>query len=170
MPNQDRNDLGRVDVRETTLPGIGLRHEFRTAKGHQIGLVTHRGGRRDLVLYSEDDPDTVDFSLVLNDREAVTLSGLLGGARFAENLDRALADVPGMVLERLQLPSSSRYAGKPLGETRARTRTGVYIVGVERDSSLLTSPGPKDELKRVDTLLVVGSPEGVAQIGALLAE
>ncbi len=181
MPKQDNadsnagrdgglpRDLGRVDVNESTLPGIGLRHEFRTARGRQLGVVTHRTGRRDLVLYSNDDPDAVDFVLVLDDREADTLAGLLGGARFSEHLDRALANVPGVVLERLPLPGSSPYAGGPLGATAARTRTGVYIVAIERDDSLLTAPGPDDELKRGDTLVVVGTPQGVAKLQDLLA-
>ena len=39
-----------VDIQETNLPGVGLRHDFTTRAGRQLGVVTHRTGRRDLAL------------------------------------------------------------------------------------------------------------------------
>jgi TrkA domain protein len=40
-----------MDIQETTLPGVGLRHDFTTQRGHQVGVVSYRTGRRDLLLY-----------------------------------------------------------------------------------------------------------------------
>ena len=34
------------EVRETLLPGVGVRHEFTTASGERVAVLTHRGGRR----------------------------------------------------------------------------------------------------------------------------
>jgi hypothetical protein len=47
--------MTRID--ETRLPGIGLRHDFVTATGARIGVVTYRDGRRELVVYAQSDPD-----------------------------------------------------------------------------------------------------------------
>jgi TrkA domain protein len=46
-----------MEIQETALPGVGLRHDFTTRAGRQLGVVTHRTGRRDLLLYDRDDPD-----------------------------------------------------------------------------------------------------------------
>jgi len=35
-----------MDITETALPGVGLRHDFTTRAGRQLGVVTHRTGRR----------------------------------------------------------------------------------------------------------------------------
>ena len=43
-----------VDVIETKLPGIGVRHDFLTDGGRRVGVVSHRNGSRDLVVFSKD--------------------------------------------------------------------------------------------------------------------
>jgi TrkA domain protein len=47
-----------VDVNQTPLPGVGLRYDFTTRSGRQIGVVSHRSGRRDLLVYDRKDPDS----------------------------------------------------------------------------------------------------------------
>jgi TrkA domain protein len=37
----------RMDIQETALPGVGLRHEFTTRAGRHLGVVSYRTGRRD---------------------------------------------------------------------------------------------------------------------------
>ena len=46
-----------ADVRETKLPGVGVRHEFTTADGTDIGVLVHHDGRREILVYDSDDPD-----------------------------------------------------------------------------------------------------------------
>ena len=46
-----------MEIQETALPGVGLRHEFTTSGGRQLGVVSYRSGRRDLLLYDPDDRD-----------------------------------------------------------------------------------------------------------------
>ena len=38
-------------VNEVELPGIGVRYEFVTEGGARVGVVHHRTGERELVLY-----------------------------------------------------------------------------------------------------------------------
>ncbi len=46
-----------ADVTEVRLPRVGVRHEFTTAEGERIGVLSHRNGRREIVVYDRDDPD-----------------------------------------------------------------------------------------------------------------
>ena len=54
-----------MDVERTALPGIGLRHVFITARGRRIGTISHRDGRRDLLVYDREDPDTCVLTVPL---------------------------------------------------------------------------------------------------------
>ncbi|HWG94820.1 MAG TPA: cation:proton antiporter regulatory subunit [Mycobacteriales bacterium] len=158
------------EVHETALPGIGVRHEFTTAEGRRVGLVSHRSGRRDVLLYDERDPDAAGTTVVLSPPEAEALASLLGAARITRALDDLPEQVEGLVVEWLALEGSSRYAGRPLGDTRARTRTGVSVVAVGRGGAVHPAPGPEFVLGAGDHLVTVGTPPGVAALRALLDE
>ena len=68
----------RVRVEQTALPGVGVRHDLITEAGRRIGVITHRTGQRDLVLYAEDDPDASIADIPLTTDEAIALADLLG--------------------------------------------------------------------------------------------
>jgi TrkA domain protein len=159
-----------VEVRETALPGIGVRHEFTTSAGHRVGLVSHRSGRRDVLLFQERDPDAAAVAIVLNPDEAEALATLLGAARITRELVDLPEQVEGLVVEWIALPASSPFVGRPLGDTRARTRTGASIVAVAREGSVHASPGPDFALRSGDHLVTVGTPQGVLAVTRLLEE
>ena len=69
------------DVRSTQLPGIGYRHEFTAADGETVGVVRHRDGDRELIVFSRDDPDACRLSLRLSGQDARVLATLLGEER-----------------------------------------------------------------------------------------
>ena len=75
-----------MDIEETNLPGVGVRHDFTTRAGRQLGVVTHRTGRRDLLVYDRADPDACQEVIQLTDEEADTLADLLGAARLTGRL------------------------------------------------------------------------------------
>lgn len=54
-----------MEIFETPLPGIGIRYEFATNAGRRVGVVVHRDGHRDLVVYRADDPDACEGNLEL---------------------------------------------------------------------------------------------------------
>ena len=66
-----------MEVEQTPLPGVGVRYDFRTAAGRQLGVVAHREGPVDLVVYAEDDPDLVAESVTLQPEEQAALAELL---------------------------------------------------------------------------------------------
>jgi TrkA domain protein len=157
-----------VDVHETPLPGIGVRHEFTTEGGQRVGLVSQRSGRREVLFYDERDPDAVRESIALNADEAEVVATLLGAARITRELVDLPQQVEGLQVEWLRLPPTSPYAGRTLGDTKARTRTGASVVALVRDGTVLPSPEPTAELHAGDTLVVVGTAHGVEAVAQLL--
>ncbi|WP_157249883.1 cation:proton antiporter regulatory subunit [Nonomuraea typhae] len=158
-----------MEVEQTALPGIGLRHEFTTQSGRRIGVVSHRTGRRDLVIYDKGDPDRACEAVQLNDDEADALSELLGAPRIVQRLNELHRQVEGLVSVQLAITSGAPYAGRPMGETRMRTRTGSSIVAVVRDGQVVASPGPDFVFAAGDTVVVVGTLEGTAAAADILA-
>jgi TrkA domain protein len=159
-----------VDVEETALPGIGLRHDFQLRSGARLGVVSRRGGKREVIVYDPDDPDRVSLSLKLSAEESDVLAELLGAPRMVEKLTAVADAFAGLVGEQLPIPPGSPYAGRPLGDTRARTRTGASIVAVVRRGEVFASPRPDFLFAEGDVVVVVGTPENTAEVAALLRE
>ncbi|MER7210103.1 cation:proton antiporter regulatory subunit [Streptosporangium sp. NPDC000239] len=158
-----------MDVEQTALPGIGLRHEFTTRAGRRIGVVSHRTGRRDLVIYDPADPDRACETVKLNDEEADALVELLGAPRIVQRLNALHREVEGLVSLQLPISPGTPYAGRPMGDARVRTRTGASIVAVVRAGQVFASPGPDFTLDGGDVVVVVGSPESTSAVSEILA-
>jgi K+:H+ antiporter subunit KhtT len=158
-----------VDVERTALPGIGLQHVFTTARGRRIGVISHRDGRRDLLVYDKEDPDTCVLTVGLTIEEANALAELLGTARIVERLADLHRQVAGLVSEQIPITSGSPYDGRPLGDTQARTRTGASIVAVVRDGDVVASPRPDFVFRSGDIVVVVGTAEGTTAVADLIA-
>lgn len=158
-----------MDVERTALPGIGLQHVFTTAKGRRIGTISHRDGRRDLLVYDRVDPDTCVLTVKLTVEEANALAELLGTARIVERLTELHRQVEGLVSSQIPIAAGSPYDGRPLGDTQARTRTGASIVAVVRDGNVVASPRPDFVFHANDIVVVVGTAEGTTAVGDLLA-
>jgi len=156
-----------VDVEQTALPGIGLRHEFTTRAGRRVGVVSYRTGRRDLVIYDKADPDRACETVKLNDEEADALVELLGAPRIVQRLNDLHREVEGLVS--LQVPVSARWHGQTMGSAQIRTRTGASIVAVARSGEVNASPLPDFVLRERDVVVVVGSPETTEAAGQILA-
>jgi TrkA domain protein len=156
-------------VEETPLPGIGLRHDFQTAAGRRVGVVSHRDGRRELVIYDARDPDACVAQVRLTDEEADALAEILGATRVIERLAALRQQVEGLVSEEIPVRPGSPYDGRPLGDTRARTRTGASIVAVIRGGQVLASPGPEFVFAGMDVAVAVGTADGVAAVADILA-
>lgn len=56
----------QLQISEAALPGIGLRDDFLTSKGRRIGVISHRNGQRDLLVYGHDDPDACADTITLS--------------------------------------------------------------------------------------------------------
>jgi TrkA domain protein len=159
----------RVEIEQTSLPGIGLKHEFTTHGGRRIGVVSHRSGRRDLIIYDKADPDRACEAIQLNDEEAEALVELLGAPRIVQRLNDLHREVEGLVSVQLPITAGSPYAGRPMGDARVRTRTGASVVAVVRSGQVHASPTPDFAFAPGDVVVVVGSQESTSAVAEILA-
>ena len=159
-----------MDVVRTALPGIGLRYEFETQKGRRVGVVTHRSGRRELVIYDLDDPDSASEDVVLTSEEANVLSDLLGTSRIVERLAELERQTVGLVSKQVRIGHGSLYDGRTLGDTQARSRTGASIVAVVRQGEVIASPRPDFRFEAEDAVVVIGTQDGTDAVEALLTD
>jgi TrkA domain protein len=157
-----------VRIEETQLPGVGVRYEFLTEDGERIGVVHHRGGRREVFICRAGEPDTVALSLELSDDEAHTFGEMMGVATVAERLVDLQQSVEGLAIDWLGVDPDSPYARRTIGDARIRTRTGVSVVAVIRGTTPFPAPGPEFEIEAGDTLVVVGTPKGIAGVTDIL--
>ncbi|MCV7379114.1 potassium transporter TrkA [Mycobacterium alsense] len=159
-----------MDVKEVLLPGVGLRYEFTSHQGDRIGIIARRGGDFDVVLYGPEDPDRARPVLHLADDEAEAVAQILGAPRIAERFTELSRQVPGLETGQVRVVAGSPYVGHPLGDTRARTRTGASIVAIVRNDEVLASPGPAETLRAQDVLIVVGTEDGIAGVEQIIAK
>ena len=159
-----------IEVSETKLPGIGLRHDFETDEGRRVGVVSRKSGRRDLLVFAKDDPDACSVVLRLTGQEADALAEFLGSRRIVERLASLSDQVASLVTSKVVVPHGSRYDGLTLGHTKARTRTGASIVALIHGGQAIASPGPEQRLTGGDALVAVGTAEGIDSLREIIAE
>jgi len=157
-----------VEVEEIKLPGIGLRHDFTTASGRRVGVISLKSGARHLAIYGEDDPDTVVASVELSNEESQVLSELLGMPRVVERLAKLREQVEGITTAGVPLTDDSPYVGRTLGDAQIRSRTGSSIVAVFRNDEVAASPTPDFRFRVGDRVVIVGTEEGVKAAAAIL--
>lgn len=158
-----------MEVFETPLPGIGVRYEFETSKGERIGVVVLRDGRRDLLLYDEDDPDSCKSVVELEPTESATMVELLGGSKVTERLADLRYEVEGLAIEWVTMGSGNSLTGRTIGDSMIRTRTGASVVAVIRGETSIPGPSPDFRLEPGDVVLLMGAAEGVQAAATLLA-
>lgn len=158
--------MGAPRLSSTPLPGIGVRYDLTTRENRRLSVVAHRDGPRTISAYREDDPDACALSVRLTAEEAATLIDALMPAHHNPNLLSTTG--LGLVAERIELTAASRWNGRLLGETRMRTETGASIVAVLRRAEAIPSPTPGFRLAGGDTLIVIGTREGVETAAAIL--
>jgi len=159
-----------AEVTEIRLPGVGVRHEFTTSSGERLGVLSHRSGRRELVVYHRDDPDAATTILHLSQDDTRTLAELLGASQVSEALMAVQQDVEGLAIDWITLPDHSRVAGATIAEGQFRTRTGASIVAVIRGETTVPAPGPEHRLEAGDVAVAVGTAEGLVQLRDLLVQ
>ncbi|MEE1938250.1 TrkA C-terminal domain-containing protein [Streptomyces sp. TRM 70361] len=155
-----------MSMKRTPLPGVGVQYDVTTRSGRHLSVVVHQDGRRFLGFYAADDPDTCQASFRLDADEAASLAALI--APDPETPDLAMGELD-LATERIPVTAKSPYRGRPLGDTRARTRTGASIVAVLRRTAPHPAPGPDFRLEAGDILVVVGTREGVEELAQIIA-
>jgi TrkA domain protein len=155
-------------VRETKLPGVGVRLEFTTSAGIVVGVLQHHDGRHDLLVYDRDDPDICSTMLHLDDDDTRALAELLGASQLTEGIGAVQQEIEGLAIEWIALPAMSPAVGSTIGAGMYRTRTGASVVAVIRRGASVPAPGPEFAFESDDTVVAVGTADGLATLRALL--
>jgi TrkA domain protein len=156
-----------AEVRETRLPGVGVRHDFQTAEGDRVGVLVHRTGRRELLIYDRDDPDACSQVLHLEPEESRTLAEVLGASRVSESLTGLQQEVEGLTIDWITVEAGSSVANRTIRDGQLRARTGASIVAVLREGTTFPSPDPDFTLVPGDTAVTVGPAAGTQLLAAL---
>ena len=158
-----------VDVRETRLPGIGVKYTFRLDDGGRLAIILHNDGPREIYYFrrAEDEPGAV---IRLDDDEARQLGAIVGGAyerpKIVEELEMALGD---LLIEWIPVPDDSPAIGRSLAECGFRARTGITVIAILRDPEPVSGAQPADVIKQGDTLVTVGKAGQYAAFRRLLS-
>lgn len=135
-----------------------------------MGVIVHRTGARELLIFGKDDPDACAYRLRLEGDDLHALVELLGGTQIVERLEGLQQSVEGLAIDWLSIPAGSVWVGERLAATEMRTRTGVSIVAVLRGEEAIPSPGPDFVFAAEDLAVVTGTPEGIVKATAILQE
>ena len=154
------------EIRETKLPGVGIEFDFTSESGDHIGVISRHSGRRELVLYAEDDPDAVCSRMELTPTEGAAVAELLGGTQVTAHLAALSAEIEGLFID--WVPLGPSFVPTSIAETAMRTRTGSSVIAIIRDGTAVPAPGPDDVLHPGDTVVLVGTKDGIVGAGELL--
>ncbi len=152
------------------MPGVGVRHDFETGDGRTVGVLVHRDGRREILVYGADDPDTCTMALSLSADDARTMNELLGGSRVTEAIGVVQHEIEGLSIEWITVAAGSSAVGTSIADGAYRTRTGASIVAVVRADQPLPAPEPDFVFAPGDVVVAVGTVTGLAAIRLLLTE
>ncbi|HUW02573.1 MAG TPA: cation:proton antiporter regulatory subunit [Acidimicrobiales bacterium] len=158
-----------TEVQETQLPGVGVRHDFETETGQRVGVVVHRDGRREVLVYDTDDPDACSSLLELSSSDTRTVAELLGASQVTEAVAAVQQDIEGLAIEWFTLGASSPAVGATIRDGEYRSRTGVSVVAVIRGDESVPAPAPDFMFGEGDIAVAVGTLEGLARLRTLLS-
>jgi TrkA domain protein len=160
-----------VDLRETRLPGVGVKYAFRTARGSRLSVIIHNDGQREIYFYSRADDDEPTAVIELHDDEARQLGAIIGGAyerpRIVEELEMALGELQ---IEWIPVPDTSPAIGHTLAELGLRAKTGVTVIAILREPEPVSGAQPDDIIQKGDTLVAVGKAGQFSEFRRLLAQ
>jgi TrkA domain protein len=146
-----------VDLRETRLPGVGVKYTLRTAQGGRLAVIQHIDGQREIYYYRREHDDEPTAVIELHDDEARQLGAIIGGAyerpKIVEELEMALGELH---IEWIPVPDDSPAIGRTLADCRLRARTGVTVIAILREPEPVSGAQPEDVIQRGDTLVGVG--------------
>jgi TrkA domain protein len=145
------------EVRETRLPGVGVKFSLRLAHGGRLAVIQHLDGMREVYVFGHDDDEDPTAVVTLEDDEARQLGAVLGGAyerpKIVEELEMAFGE---LAIEWVPVPDGSPAIGKTLAELAFRQEFGITVIAILREPEPVTGAQPTDVVQRGDTLVTVG--------------
>jgi TrkA domain protein len=159
------------EVRETRLPGVGVKFNLTTGHGSRLTVIQHADGTRELYVFQRARDEDARAVITLEDDEARQIGALLGGAyerpKIVEDLEMAFGE---LAIEWVPVPDDSPAIGRTLAECAFRARTGITIIAILRDPEPVAGAQPDHVIERGDTLVTVGKLGQYPAFRRLLAE
>jgi TrkA domain protein len=160
-----------IELRETRLPGVGVKFSLDLARGGRLAVILHNDGMREVYFFARRDDDDPRAVIVLDDDESRHLGAVLGGAyerpKIVEELEMALGE---LTIEWVPVPEGSPAIGRTLAECGFRARTGITIIAILREPEPVTGAQPNDVIQAGDTLVTVVKLGQYPAFRRLLAE
>jgi TrkA domain protein len=157
----------RDEVSQQDLPGIGRRFDVAGEDGARVSVVMHHSGRVDLYARTrrQDEPTTVSFT----DDQARRLGAVLSGAYFKPAAVQHIEAVIGnLLVDWVTVPDNSPTDGRSIGALGIRRETRMTIAAIVRDGETIVAPEPDEALRSGDKLVVLGPPEALPALQALV--
>jgi TrkA domain protein len=159
------------ELRETRLPGIGVKYTAATAHGGRLAVILHNEGLREIYWFRHADDEEPQAVIQLEDDEARQLGAVIGGAyerpKIVEELEMAFGE---LAIEWVPVPDTSPAIGRTLADCAFRARTGITIIAILREPESVAGAQPDDVIQRGDTLVTVGKLGQYPAFRKLLAE
>jgi len=160
-----------TELRETRLPGVGVKYSCTTAHGGRLAVILHNEGLREIYWFRHANDDEPQAVIQLEDDEARQLGAVIGGAyerpKVVEDLEMAFGE---LAIEWVPVPPGSPAIGRTLAECGFRARTGITIIAILREPEPVAGAQPNDVVQVGDTLVTVGKLGQYPAFRRLLAE
>jgi K+:H+ antiporter subunit KhtT len=159
------------ELRETRLPGVGVKYTLLTSHGGRLTVILHNEGQRELYWFRHTEDEEPEAVIQLEDDEARQLGAIIGGAyerpKIVEELEMAFGE---LAIEWVPVPDTSPAIGKSLAEAAFRQRAGITVIAILREPEPIVGAQPADVIEQGDTLVTVGKLGQYPAFRKLLAE
>lgn len=146
-----------VGVRQSRLPGIGVKYDVGLGAGSRLTIILHNDGMRELYWFRHRGDEQPGAVITLDDDEARKIGAIVGGAyarpKIIEDLEMALGELQ---IEWVRVPEDSPWIGRTLAEAGFRAKLGVTVIAILREPEPVSGARPEDVVQRGDTLVAVG--------------
>ncbi|MGN7356489.1 cation:proton antiporter regulatory subunit [Paenibacillus sp. SAF-054] len=147
-----------MEIRESVLPGIGMKYQMDTASGDRVVIVIHDDGRREMYHFSYEDYDQSISMVTLEDQEARQLAALVGGMvykpRQLESVEMAFDD---LTIEWYRIEPHYGCVGHSIGELDIRQNAGASVIAlIDKKAGKQVNPGPDAIMNAEATVVAVG--------------
>lgn len=155
-------------VYETDLPGVGRKFDLELTDDTLASVVVHHDGRCEL--YRRPDRETSGEKLLeLTGDEANKLGSILEGAYFESVIvDELTVPLGDAIIEWIEIPEGSRFAGETLRESEIKSRSGTTVIAIQRGTETISNPEADLELASGDVLVAIGTREEQSELTQLI--
>jgi TrkA domain protein len=154
-------------VRETELPGVGVRYDLSFDGGGALVVVIENDGARRVYWRADEDSDSEKL-FEAGEPEARKIAEIFDGTYFtpvAEDIEEVFEDAR---IKWILLSDVSPLVGQTIEEAGIRTKTGVSVIAIERGARTMANPTKDSRFQADDVIVVVGSDEQHSEFSKLL--